>query len=135
MKSVLRFIDYVIDEIYFKNEYNNEESFELDFEIDSNVEFDDANNFVLKLNTHIFQKQENAPFRMNVKIIGIFEIDDVEDNLRLEIAEKNAVAILFPYVRALISNYTAVANVSPLILPPINVTQYLKDKKKRISET
>lgn len=42
-----------------------------------------------------------------------------------ELTTKNTVAILFPYIRALVSNYTANANVPPLILPPINVSKIL----------
>lgn len=133
MKSVLRFIDYIVDEVNFKNEYSNDENFQLDFDIDSNIEFKDNNNFILKLNLYLFKKEENVPFRMNVKVIGIFEVDDVDEKLRMELAEKNAVAILFPYIRALVSNYTSVANVPPLILPPINVAQYVEDKKKKIN--
>jgi preprotein translocase subunit SecB len=132
MRSVLRFIDYIVDEINFKNKYSENESFKLDFDFDSNVEFKDKNNFILKLNLYLFKKKEEVPFKMNVKVIGIFEIDDVDDNLRMELAEKNAIAILFPYVRALVSNYTAVANISPLILPTINVAKYIEDKKKKI---
>lgn len=134
MRSSLRFIDYIVDEVNFKNKYNDNENFELDFDIDSNVDFKDKNNFILKLELYIFKKEEDVPFTMNVKVIGIFEVDDVEEKLREELAEKNAVAILFPYVRALVSNYTAIANVSPLILPPINVVQYIEEKKKKSND-
>lgn len=48
---------------------------------------------------------------------------------QIENFKPNAVAILFPYVRALISSYTANANVTPLVLPPINVNQLLRNKK------
>lgn len=134
MKSVLRFVDYIVDEVNFKNEYNDEENFELDFDFDSKIEFKDNNNFILRLNLYLFKKEENVPFRMTVKVIGIFEIDDVDEKLRLELAEKNAVAILFPYIRALVSNYTSIANITPLILPPINVAQYVEDKKKKVND-
>ena len=71
---------------------------------------------------------------MSVCVIGIFETDnDIDDQLKEDLAEINSVAILFPYVRALVSNYTALANVSPLILPPINVIKYMEEKKKESS--
>lgn len=130
MKSSLRFIDYIVDEISFKNKYVEGEDFNIDFSIDTDVVFKDENNFILKLSMNIFKDQEQAPFEMNVSVIGIFEVDNIEENLKKEFAEKNSVAILFPYVRALVSNYTAVANVTPLILPPINVVKYIEDKKK-----
>ena len=40
------------------------------------------------------------------------------------------VAILYPYARALVSTYTSNANIAPLILPTINVNQFLKNKEK-----
>ncbi len=131
MKSSLRFIDYIVDEVSFKNKYNENDNFELDFDIDSSVDFKDENNFILRLNLYLFKKEDEVPFTMTVKVIGIFEIDDasVDEKLKIEFSEKNAVAILFPYVRALVSNYTAIANITPLILPPINVAQYIEDKK------
>lgn len=133
-KSPLKFIDYIVDEVSFKNEYSKNDSFSLEFDIDSEVEFKDDNNFILKLNLYLFKKEEDVPFRMNVKALGMFEIDDVDEKLKIELSEKNAVAILFPYLRALVSNYTSIANVTPLILPPINVAQYIEDKKKKLKD-
>ena len=44
--------------------------------------------------------------------------------------EANAIAILFPYMRAIISTYTANANVAPVIIPPMNINAYLKEKHR-----
>ena len=129
MKSALRFIDYIVDEVNFKNKYINSDDFNIEFDINTDVVFNDENNFILKLGMDIFKNQKESPFEMSVSVVGIFEIGDIEENLKQEFAEKNSVAILFPYVRALISNYTAMANVNPLILPPINVVKYIEDKK------
>ncbi|RZJ69804.1 MAG: hypothetical protein EOO49_16235 [Flavobacterium sp.] len=34
---------------------------------------------------------------------------------------RNAIAIIFPYVRAFVSSVTALANITPLILPTYNL--------------
>ena len=65
---------------------------------------------------------------MEMEVVGFFSISNVSEE-QIENFKPNAVAILFPYVRALISSYTANANVTPLILPPINVNQLLRSKK------
>lgn len=66
------------------------------------------------------------PFRLEVIVVGQFEIDgDVKNNVRE--FQANAVAILFPYVRALVTNCTANANVVPLILPTINTNNLVKN--------
>ena len=44
---------------------------------------------------------------------------------------KNAIAILYPYVRALISTYTANANINPLILPAINVNKLIENSEDK----
>ena len=64
-------------------------------------------------------------------MIGFFELNEVEESKKQVYAEQNAVAILFPYLRALITTYTGMANVQPLILPPINVAKYIENKKKK----
>ena len=38
---------------------------------------------------------------------------------------------MYPYLRAIVSTYTASANVSPVILPAINVNAMLKNKKEQ----
>lgn len=43
--------------------------------------------------------------------------------------EPNAIAILYPYVRSIISTYTTNSNVDPIILPTINVVEMLKQEK------
>ena len=39
-----------------------------------------------------------------------------------------AIAILFPYLRAIVSTYTANANVVPVILPAMNINAYMRKK-------
>ncbi len=66
---------------------------------------------------------------MNISLTGFFQVDDSDIDKKNNFAEINAVAILFPYLRAMITTYSANANVMPLILPPINVVKMLHDKQ------
>ena len=79
----------------------------------------------------LFKEEDKTiyPFSMSIKVIGDFSVSDTS-NEAIEHYKPNTVAILFPYVRALIFSYTANANVSPLVLPPINVNRFLKAKQK-----
>lgn len=71
---------------------------------------------------------------MKVSILGIFEIClDEDKRTKADFAEKSSIAILFPYLRALKSVYSANANIGTLILPAINVVKYLEDKRKMSS--
>ena len=65
------------------------------------------------------------PFEMSVEIEGYFKGNLEDKDQDIAQYSKNAVAILFPYVRALVSTFTANANVTPLILPTVNVNKLL----------
>ena len=42
----------------------------------------------------------------------------------------NAAAILYPYVRAAISMLTTLANVPPVVLPPVNFVKLFEESAK-----
>lgn len=132
-KGVITFLDYKVNRIEFTNndEYNGEE---VDIDFDVAAEFhvlEDGENMVVVLKTAIFAPKEEKiyPFNMNVEIEGYFKsnFEVKEDEIRQY--SKNAVAILFPYVRALVSSFTANANVTPLILPTVNVNKMLDENQ------
>lgn len=132
-KSKLSFKDYVVSKIEFKNNLEcDEDQITIDFDFDSKIEFKNDREFDLHLWVELFKDAENNkyPFNFRAELIGFFEIDQCDENKKKIYAEQNSVAILFPYVRALITTYTGLANVNPLILPPINVVKYLENKKK-----
>lgn len=135
-KSKLSFKNYIVNKIEFENNIECEsEETELDFDLDSHVDFVNEDEFILTLTIEIFKnaKQNNYPFNFKSEILGSFLISDVEEEKKQIYAEQNAVAILFPYCRALVTTYTGLANVNPLILPPINVVKYLKNKEENLA--
>ena len=135
-KSSLKFKNYVVDSIDFKSnlDYSGTET-ELDFDIDSEFKFEE-DTFILRLEISIFKdaKQNNYPFSMRVSLLGLFEFDsDLNIETRTVFAEQNAISILFPYLRAMISVYSSNANIGTILLPPINVVKYLENKRKNRS--
>ncbi len=129
--SILRFNQYVVDEISFKNNENfikKDEKMSIIFNIEKDVKKTE-NNIEVKLMTTIFKEAEknNYPFEMKVVLTGYFTVENNEKNINFE---PNAIAILFPYIRAIVSTYTASANVPPLILPAINVNKLIEDNEK-----
>lgn len=67
----------------------------------------------------------------NLKIGGIFRIDEPNKNMTLEkFAETSAPALLFPYIREIVNNITSRTPLPPLRLPPINVIALLKKESK-----
>lgn len=127
LKSALIFNKYVVDKVSFiRNEnYDFEQKTSINFSIAKDVKKSE-NKMQITLNTKIFEnaKKNNYPFEMEVQITGFFLVEN-ENGIDFE---PNAIAILYPYIRAIVSTYTANANVNALILPPINVNK-LFDKK------
>lgn len=124
IKSELRFVNYIVDSVEFKNNpgFEGEET-QLDFK--PSVEFDiDDNDLLVLLTVDVFKDAEknNYPFEMSVSVVGYFKLTTEEN---IEKYKANAVAVLFPYVRSIISTYTAAANVNPLILPTVNINKML----------
>lgn len=135
INSSLRFVDYFVDYVDFRlnNEFEDQ-PVNLKFDIDRNVDYleDENNTMLVTLIVKVFDNalEKNYPFSMNVSITGVFELNNVAVERKEVFAEVNAVAILFPYIRALITNFTANVNVAPLILPAINVVKLMEDKSK-----
>ena len=130
-KSVLQFKEYIVKSINFEYnlEYDNAEP--IDVKIDMDASFDiNHEDMAVILNVDIFNDQDKKkyPFSMNLEIVGYFSVSG--ENAAIENFKSNAVAILYPYARALVSTYTSNANIAPLILPTINVNQFLKNKEK-----
>ena len=132
INSVLIFEKYIVDEVYFKvNDLFEQgtEKININVNIIPDVKIE-GNSMAVTLITNVFEDAEknNYPFEMKIKITGKFLTKD-ENNL--DKFRKNAIAILYPYVRAIVSTYTASANIAPLILPAINVNKLIEDQEKK----
>ena len=128
-RSVLRFNKYIVEKVVFEvNEeyFCSEEDIELPFDFDTNTVFID-NRLEIELSALIFKNavKNNYPFEMQVVLKGFFEVENGSD---IRAFEMNAIAILFPYVRAIVSTYTANSNVAPVLLPAMNINEYLRKK-------
>lgn len=128
--SVLKFSNYIVKEVYFKrNENFSEQPVNISLNISSQTIIN-GNQMEINLITNIFEDSEknNYPFEMKVNLSGYFEATEPEK------FKANAIAILYPYIRAIVSTYTASANIQPLILPPINVNALLRNNEKNKNE-
>ena len=58
---------------------------------------------------------------MEVSIEGLFHLEGWEHPDLLPLIRSNSIAILFPYLRTIVSMITANANISPYVLPVMNI--------------
>ena len=72
---------------------------------------------------------EPKPFDLHVNLVGVFELDT--DNYTAQEERSfviEATSVLYPYLRTAVSNLTAQAFVSPLVLPIISGPIFPEDR-------
>lgn len=130
-KGAIIFDKYRVKKIEFElNEFYNEEEVDICLEVSANFNVsEDKTSLTVEMVFNIFKDaiKMHYPFEMELIIKGYFSINP-EDEGNIDKYQGNAMAILYPYARALVSTYTANANVSPLILPTININKYLSKR-------
>ncbi|MCF4113161.1 protein-export chaperone SecB [Dethiosulfovibrio acidaminovorans] len=139
---VLRFTDYKLERACFEGNPNYEKRegmIPLDLSLNREMKSISENSFSLSISVDVFEKprENNYPFSVGVTVSGFFQVDDsVGLDLKNKLIETNAAAILFPYVRSIISQITLMANTdSTLILPPVNFVEMLRSEEtKKTSE-
>lgn len=126
-ESILKFEKYIVNEVLFKanNNYKQtEDKISFDVKIEKKTEIIEKTKMNIDLKVSIFKSEEveNYPCEMTIDLTGYFSVKSEEPKK----LERNAIAILYPYVRAIVSTYTANANITPLILPAINVNKLIE---------
>lgn len=138
--SVLNFKGYrVLTASYERNsEYDPQKQghdFELQPELSAQSDQKDSQEFLVRLRIKVRKdsKKRVIPFKILVDVEGDFVYHEDEDsgNFGVEtFLQQNAVAILYPYVRSLVSNLTNMSNEFPgYNMPTINVSEALKAQK------
>lgn len=133
--SELFFEDYTIESLsYMKNkQFDMDSKPHLNTDFDAKINILDEGNANVYLKTKIGDNKLNAPFIVQAEICGQFmykkSSDEDIDMTFEDYLSTNAIAILFPYLRNIISDITAKSNEFPtLLLPVLNIARLLKDK-------
>lgn len=123
--SVLEFNGYEVTKMYIENVPIDSDEKEFTFcpELSKNVEVCDENNYKVYLSFQVEPTEEKKfPFKMGVTLCGKFTLVHSGDELLdHDLIHKNTVAILFPFMRTIVSTITLMANKAPLMLPIINL--------------
>ena len=59
------------------------------------------------------------PFNLKTRLVGVFEAEDVQDEMDRRDLVINMTEIVYPYLRAAVSALTANAFINPMMLPVI----------------
>lgn len=125
MKATLNFNEYLVLETHYINRNPSEnESRDISpvFQWDIQHTDENKNDAGVYLTIKIGEEDEN--FYIEVQVLGVFTLDtdDMSSEDKENMYRVNAIAILFPYVRSLVSDLTGKGReLDRIILPPLNI--------------
>jgi preprotein translocase subunit SecB len=134
VKSTLKFDTFVVEKMNFSITKpipdNSDVSIEIEPQFSRKIIKITENEYDMLLGVLINDESKPGaiPFNAEVVVKGRFllnGIDNHEKHLKI-----NAVAILFPYLRATLSTLMALANVEPFFIPPINLVEMFKKSEE-----
>jgi preprotein translocase subunit SecB len=134
MEAILQFKDYhVLHTEYLYNPFAEEKEARIRPQFDFEIDFPEENNKKLafiRLGVKLGDEQLiEHPFFVSATILGVFAIKtskEIDEELILDFYKVNAVAILFPYLRSLVSDLTSKGSETPIILPTMNVVEMIR---------
>lgn len=117
--STMKLLHCVIDELHFERKgfqppegpKDNQARFT------RNISKDGEGIYRVGLAADIDREDE---FEMRLVITGYFQLDENDPNKQI-LLEKNAVAILFPFLRSEITLLTTQPDMMPIVLPIVNI--------------
>lgn len=133
VNSTLQFLHYDVNKIQFINNPDYEaQEVEVDLEFDSAIERSEEY-IAQKVSIEVFPNglENGMPFQLQIDLTGHFRLVDGAEKMETKNIETNTLAILFPYVRSLVTTITANANVPALVLPPLNIVRTLEEKNSQ----
>lgn len=137
-KGAIQFNNYRVVNVEFKlnKEFSwGKEEVDLDIQVESNIRVsEDRREMLVGLAISIFddiEKSKVYPFSMKVQLEGYFTMQKAENSDDIENYYANALAILYPYARSIVSNFTASANIEPLILPTVNINSLIREQRSK----
>ncbi|EJH4519861.1 protein-export chaperone SecB [Staphylococcus pseudintermedius] len=113
----------------------NIDRFEVESDFSAKIAFEDNQAYTI-MDCQIGNDDMSCPFIINVELTGVFDIefekDDAQDIKQLkELLSQNAIAILYPYIRSLVSDITSKANsFDTFIMPVANIAKVMKENNK-----
>lgn len=142
MKAKLKFDNYRVLKIDYRNgirsvEDNDEIAPQIGVKI--GISENDNKKALVRLSVKIGELEDSDSEDDNlgkeeyvhVEVVGFFHFESDEDEDEDELFgyyQMNGTAILFPYLRSLVSDVTGKGNQSPIILPAIDVFEFFNNQ-------
>ena len=125
-KPVINLKRYEVDSLLVSRNLTNDDHESETFNLDAKVGHTDG---AVKLSVSLVDK--DAMKKISVTVIGYFEIN-IDENI-IDTLYVNGTAILYPYLRSIVSIVSAIDSSEAMLLPTINVLELL-DKSQHFEE-
>lgn len=134
----IKFNDYIVSKLSYEENNNfNIETTELNATttFEAKIVLSDKEAQVTIINQTGDLKLETSPFQVLIELTGFFEYIEAEkEDIEFEqYLRNNAIAILFPYIRALLSDVITKANNFPTLILPVTNIVNMMEKQNKIS--
>ena len=135
--SKLKFENYLVKEVNFNinSSFENNDKLDLDIDFNQELEIDyGQKKAVIVLECNLFRDaiKNNYPFELNISMMGFFEFSsELKEDEITNMLEVNGTAILFPYLRSIITTITSSMGIQPIILPNMNIVKMIKEKNNK----
>lgn len=132
MKAMLQFNKFKVLEMVYRCNFttNFDEKISPVFSVEIGLNEENVREAIVQLGVEIGEQSEGD--YLSVVIAGFFSFESdekVEDDIICRYYELNGTAILFPYLRSVVSDLTSKGGDSPIILPTINIPSLLDSKE------
>lgn len=125
-KPVITLQRYEVDQLLISRELTERDFDEETFDLDANVGIaPDKAHGIIKLNVSLIDKDIKK--KLLATITGYFEIN-IEENI-IDVLFVNGTAILYPYLRSIVSIVSAIDSSEAMLLPTINVLELLANSQ------
>ncbi len=126
IESILTLNKLVFDKIEFNRKgFKNDNEIEMGIEVQISRGIDDINKVTL-----ILSGNKEGEYDFVISLSGYFSFDmsmNMENKQMQDLINKNAVAILMPYLRSEVSLLTAQPETECVVLPPFNINKMLEE--------
>ncbi|WP_214715895.1 protein-export chaperone SecB [Exiguobacterium sp. s151] len=134
----LKFGHYKVEKLSFTQEEDFYDEESINVSMGSRVEMINSDSAVVSIICNL--ETEDEKFNLFIHVSGEFlvEEDGSAENItgitNEMLLSRNSISILFPYVRAAVSQVTSIGYNNPIVLPPINVLDFIQKSKEEEPE-
>ena len=114
--SILKLNGIHFNELSFKRRDSTDSVID-DCELTRKIVDIDVDNFTVELNF----KLSTSIFEMSISLEGKFNIVCEDALMKERLKKNNTISILFPYIRSEVTLLTSQPEMTPVIIPPINI--------------